>query len=228
MINAVKKHNTHRFVLAGLDSIALYEYMAKAAPNMNVTTNSRQPTNEELIGMIASSKSKTAFIQLFNYFAPRLKSFLMKGGLVPEQAEEVAQETMIVIWRRAETFNAEKASASTWIFTIARNKKIDVLRKKNRPEYDPLDPLLDNSSETETHINIVAHKQNALKLKQAIQTLPSDQADLIKKAFYEDKTHQVIAEELGIPLGTVKSRIRLGMERLRHVLSGEDMKEMIG
>ena len=223
----LEKRKRHCFILAGKANIALNKDMAKVAVSENNVANRNLSANDNLIVKIAAEKSRPAFIELFNFFAPRLKSFLMKGGLTPEHAEEIAQETMLTVWNRASTYNPEKASASTWIFTIARNKKIDVLRKINRPEFDPSDPLLSINNDQENYLDEVVQKQNEETLKEAIKTLPVEQSELIKKAFYEDKTHQAIAEELKMPLGTVKSRIRLGMERLRHALSGVDMKEMI-
>lgn len=201
--------------------------MVKTVANEQKKSDEITISNNDLILQIANEKSKPAFIQLFNYFAPRLKSFLMKGGLSAEQSEEVAQETMLTVWRSAATYNPEKASASTWIFTIARNKKIDILRKINRPEFDPSDPLLSNNNDEDSYIDIVTQKKNEETLSDVMKTLPEEQFELIKKAFYEDKTHQAIAEELKLPLGTVKSRIRLGMERLRYALAGQDIKEMI-
>ena len=182
--------------------------------------------NNFLFERIAATKDKKAFVTLFEYFAPRLKSFLMKGGLSPQLAEEVIQETMLSVWRKAGSFNPAKASASTWIYTIARNKRIDMLRKLNRRTFDSLESHMEPDYEADLVENI-QHEQNAQILKGAFKNLPEDQADLIRKAFYEDKTHQELAEELQLPLGTVKSRIRLGMERLRHSLRNKMTQENI-
>lgn len=227
MKQQLKKQKSHRFIVAGLQNMPFNRDMVKTVANEQKKSDEITISNNDLILQIANEKSKPAFIQLFNYFAPRLKSFLMKGGLSAEQSEEVAQETMLTVWRSAATYNPEKASASTWIFTIARNKKIDILRKINRPEFDPSDPLLSNNNDEDSYIDIVTQKKNEETLSDVMKTLPEEQFELIKKAFYEDKTHQAIAEELKLPLGTVKSRIRLGMERLRYALAGQDIKEMI-
>lgn len=167
-----------------------------------------------MIYAIAKNKDKEAFIALFEHFAPRVKSFLMKGGASPEQADELAQETMLTIWNKAESYNPKQAAASTWIFTIARNKRIDAIRKTKRYDIDPVDTLdLEDTS--------ASPRQNALYneevgvLADALKTLPEEQAELVQKSFFEDKSHAQIAEETGIPLGTVKSRIRLALERLR-------------
>ena len=226
---AKKRLKRHRFVVATDYSMPFNKDMSSpTAINMNEADKENPPlTNEDYILKIAKSKDKEAFIHLFNYFAPRLKSYLMKSGLSAENAEEIAQEAMLVVWHKAVTFNPEKAAASTWIFTIARNKKVDALRKINRAQYDPLDPLLDIKNDQKEHIEEITQKQNAALLQDVIKTLPDEQSEIIRKAFYEDKTHQVIADEMKLPLGTVKSRIRLGMERLRHALSGQEMKEIM-
>ncbi len=171
------------------------------------------PARHRALLEAVARKDKEAFAELFEYFAPRIKSFLMKGGAAPDVADELAQETMLAIWQRAGSYDPAKASASTWIFTIARNKRIDGLRKQVRPELDPADPALveddaPNASEQ------VAQAQETDAMEQAIKALPTDQADLLYKAFFEDKTHADIAKETKLPLGTVKSRIRLALEKL--------------
>ncbi len=167
-----------------------------------------------MICAIAENEDKEAFIALFEHFAPRIKSFLMKGGANPELADELAQETMLTIWNKAERYNPKQAAASTWIFTIARNKRIDSIRKTKRYDPDPSDPILlaDDGPSPRQH---ALHKEEMDVLAKALETLPEEQAELVKKSFFEDKSHAVIAEETGIPLGTVKSRIRLALERLR-------------
>ena len=167
-----------------------------------------------MICAIAEKEDRDAFIALFEHFAPRVKSFLMKGGADPELADELAQETMLTIWNKAKSYNPEQAAASTWIFTIARNKRIDMIRKTKRYDVDPSDPILladDNPSPRQNAL----YKEEMKVLADAIQTLPEEQAELVRKSFFEDKSHAEIADETGIPLGTVKSRIRLALERLR-------------
>lgn len=166
-----------------------------------------------LVLAVAQRQDREAFAELFGYFAPRIKSFLMKGGASPDQADELAQETMIAVWQKARSFDPAKASASTWIFTIARNKRIDALRKTPRPEMDAED--LDLADEAPSASEAMTQAQETDIMAQAIKTLPPEQADLLYKSFFEDKTHADIAKETKLPLGTVKSRIRLALERLR-------------
>ncbi|PZQ48286.1 MAG: RNA polymerase subunit sigma [Micavibrio aeruginosavorus] len=167
----------------------------------------------DLLVAVARQKNKEAFAELFEYFAPRIKSFLMKGGAAPDAADELAQETMITVWQRAESFDPAKASASTWIFTIARNKRIDALRKTPRPEVDADDANLVDAAPNASEA-IGAQEETDI-MAEAIQNLPADQADLLYKSFFEDKTHADIAKETNLPLGTVKSRIRIALDKLR-------------
>lgn len=176
----------------------------------------------DLLVAVGRHKDKEAFAELFDYFAPRIKSFLMKGGAAPDVADELAQETMITIWQRAESYDPNKAGASTWIFTIARNKRIDAIRKQVRPEFDPADPLT-VADETPDASDTIAQAQETDAMAEAIKTLPAEQAELLYKSFFEDKTHADIAEETKLPLGTVKSRIRIALEKLR---SDKKVKEL--
>ncbi len=173
-------------------------------------------TFEELLYDVGQNKNKQSFIELFHYFGPRIKSFLMKGGANEALADELAQETMLNIWNKAESYDPVKAAASTWIFTIARNKRIDALRKKKFYSID-LDQLPDLEDDTyRSPMAEMADTQESETIAEALESLPPEQADLIKRSFFEDKTHQVIADETGLPLGTVKSRIRIALKRLRN------------
>ena len=172
----------------------------------------------EALANIARNQDKQSFITLFNYYAPRLKSFLMRGGFTAQTAEELTQETLLAVWSRAKSFDPKKASPSTWIYTIARNKKIDYLRKHIRPEPNPEN--LKNDEQTHP-VDALQRKQESEELTKLIRELPDEQAELIKKAFHEDKSHQEIADETGIALGTVKSRIRLGLKKLKTGLNND-------
>ena len=169
---------------------------------------------DRLLLRVGSDRDRSAFKKLYEHFAPRLKSFLLRIGSDMSAAEEICQESMIMVWRRAETFNPDSAGASTWIFTIARNKRIDKLRKDNRPLPDLNDPSffqipVDKSDD------ILQRVEEEKKIKNALKNLPPEQAKLILSAYYEEKSHRKIADETKLPLGTVKSRIRLAINRLR-------------
>ena len=176
-------------------------------------------TFDDLLVTVGRSRSRDAFIRLFGHYAPRVKSFLMKGGLTPEQADEVAQETMLTVWQKAPAFDPKKAGAGTWIFTIARNKRIDLQRKGWRDvQYPEGMDFPASAALADVQMN---EAQGAQKLSAAINTLPPEQADLIRKVYFEDKTQNDIAAQTGIPLGTVKSRIRLGLGKLRDAMKEE-------
>ncbi len=162
---------------------------------------------------IAQNRNKDSFVQIFEHFAPRVKSFLMKGGTPEDVADELAQETMLTVWNKAGAYDPTRASASTWIFTIARNKKIDALRKTGRFEVATTDTELLHAQDTANASAMAA--QETEMIADALQSLPDEQAMLLRKSFFEDKSHADIAKETGLALGTVKSRIRLALERLR-------------
>ncbi|MEI6557499.1 MAG: sigma-70 family RNA polymerase sigma factor [Rhodospirillaceae bacterium] len=174
----------------------------------------------DLVLAVARQRSRTAFAALFGHFAPRLKSYLMRLGADPGQAEELVQDVMLLVWHRAETFDPAQANASTWVFTIARNKRIDAIRRERRPEIDLTDPALVPEPVAAADTTLEAGQENA-RLNAAIGSLPNEQAELLRLAYYEDKPHSTISAEQGIPLGTVKSRLRLAVDRLRRLLRDE-------
>lgn len=176
----------------------------------------------DLIEAIAARQDKAAFASLFRHYAPRVKAFLMRGGSDAETAQEVAQEALIMVWRKAASFDRGKAAASTWIYTIARNKRIDLARRTNRPAIDTEDWLTVFAPETEDADKSVLASQTYRRVEELLGSLSADQLLVIRKAFFEDKTHTAIAEELGLPLGTVKSRIRLALGRLREALEKDE------
>ena len=173
-----------------------------------------------LIEDIAAHKSKAAFKKLFEYFAPRLKGYLMRLGSSEAQAEELVQDVMLTVWRKAALFDRRKAAASTWLFTIARNRRIDILRREKYPELDPEDPALVPDEEVQPDDAVMMAERKA-EVQSAMATLPEEQVELVKLAFYKGWSHSEIAKETGLPLGTVKSRLRLSFTRLKEALDGK-------
>ncbi|NCG11707.1 MAG: sigma-70 family RNA polymerase sigma factor [Alphaproteobacteria bacterium] len=173
-----------------------------------------------LIEDIASHKSKASFKKLFEYFAPRLKGYLMRLGSSEAQAEELVQDVMLTVWRKAALFDSRKAAASTWLFTIARNRRIDILRREKYPELDPEDPALVPDEEVPPDDAVIMAERKA-EVQAAMATLPEEQVELVKLAFYKGWSHSEIAKETGLPLGTVKSRLRLSFTRLKEALDGK-------
>jgi len=176
---------------------------------------------ESLLEGIAAQQDREAFKALFAHFAPRVAAFARRSGADAQVAEDLAQDVMLTVWRRAAQFDRSKAAASTWIFTIARNRRIDMIRREARPDFDPQDPGLVGEAEAPADERL-AERRREKSLRRAVARLPEEQSQLMRLAYFEDKSHGVIADELNIPLGTVKSRIRLAMHKLRQMLKDED------
>jgi len=168
---------------------------------------------------VRDSRDREAFAALFDHFAPRLKGFIMRAGIGSGQAEEVVQEVMLTVWRKAAQFDPARAQVSAWLYQIARNRQIDLIRKERRA----LPEELEYAPATEPDAGqILAVEQESGHLKQALARLKPDQRAVIEKAYLGELSHQEISAQTGLPLGTIKSRIRLGLERLRHEL--KDMR----
>ncbi len=169
----------------------------------------------EAVRRVAAAGDQAAFAALFAHFAPRVKGFLIRSGLSPAMAEDCAQEVMATLWHKAGMFDPSKASVATWVFTIARNRKIDILRKQARPE--PEDLPWGPEPEPE-QVDRLGLKQDSARLGAALSELPEAQRKLVEAAYFGDLSHGEIAEKTGIPLGTIKSRLRLALEKLRRAM----------
>jgi len=168
-----------------------------------------------LVGRVARERDRTAFATLFSHFAPRVKAYLLRQGAPSAVAEDLAQEALLNLWRKAHLFDPAKASAATWLFTIARNLRIDAIRREKRPELDPEDFMPESGPAADQGM-VLADDESRLRL--ALKDLPADQIQVVELSFFADKPHSQIATELGIHLGTVKSRLRLAMSRLKRAL----------
>lgn len=171
-----------------------------------------------LIGKVATERDRQAYARLYSYFAPRLNAFLRRSGLPPNTAEEIAQEVMLSVWRKASYFDPARAGAATWIFTIARNLRIDHLRRlrtASAGEEEPVEVETAPSGET-----LLLTAEREARVREALKTLSDEQATVLRLSFFSEKAHSEIARELGLPLGTVKSRVRLALGRLRVLLEG--------
>jgi len=174
-----------------------------------------------LIVAIARSADREAFARLFDHFAPRVKGLLMKAGTPAELAEEVAQETLLTVWRKATLFDPSKASAGTWIATIARNLRIDIARRETRSRLSQVYEILDEDGPEQPDAAVSGAERDVL-VRAAMTQLSPDQYRVIELAFIEGFSHQDVAKRLAIPLGTVKSRLRLALSHLRGRL--EDLR----
>lgn len=169
-----------------------------------------------LIVAVARSRDREAFARLFAYFAPRLKSFLMRSGADAVTAEDFAQEAMLTVWRKAELYDPDRAGASAWVFTIARNLRIDTLRRTGRAPsgIDPSD-LPDDPMPPDV---ILDESDSARRVRAALSALPEEQRKVLLLSYFHELAHGEISSRTGIPLGTVKSRLRLAVSRLRDIL----------
>ncbi|KCZ91999.1 ECF subfamily RNA polymerase sigma factor [Hyphomonas hirschiana VP5] len=168
---------------------------------------------------IAERQCRSAFAELFSYYAPRVKGFMLRLGAADAEAEELSQEVMIAVWQKAGMYDRSQASVSTWIFRIARNRRIDAQRRQRRPELSGDDPIL-RPPEIETPDQAVSRDQLDTAVRKRLTCLPQDQLILIQAAFYDGLSHSEIARAFNLPLGTVKSRIRLAFMRLKGELEG--------
>jgi RNA polymerase sigma-70 factor (ECF subfamily) len=174
----------------------------------------------QLLAEIGRSRDVATFEVLFRHFAPRVKAYMARTGSSSAMAEELMQETMVAVWNKSALYDPSKGAASSWIFAIARNQRIDAFRRDRRPEFDledpalaaDPDPLADDAIET---------AQTAEQVRGALAGLPTDQAEVLRLAYYEDKSQTEIADALKLPLGTVKSRMRLAFSKLKLTLSGD-------
>ena len=198
------------------------------APWLSIVTlhqgRDAMPTSEELNSLaeaVARNADRQAFAALFKHFAPRVKSYLMRLGTSEGLAEELAQEAMVSVWRKAQSFDAGRANVSTWIFTIARNLRVDHFRRigNRTAEVDDIDG--DDTPDTLPQPDeLLLTRQREAGVREAIAQLPAEQAQVLRLSFYEEQPHSQIAQALGLPLGTVKSRVRLAVRHLRRLLDG--------
>jgi len=170
-----------------------------------------------LLNAIATSGDRAAFERLFRHFGPRLKTFVMRRKLSASLAEEIVQETMLTVWRKASYFDPARAGAATWIFTIARNLSIDHQRRDRSGLALDEDPSEAQEAPPSGEALLIGAERDE-RVRQALKDLSADQLAVVRLSFFSEKPHGEIAEELGIPLGTVKSRVRLAMHRLRSLL----------
>jgi RNA polymerase sigma-70 factor (ECF subfamily) len=171
---------------------------------------------DRLIKAVAQERCRDSFARLFEHFAPRLKAYLMRSGAAPAVAEDFAQDAMLVVWRKADLFDPQRARAATWIFTIARNRRIDALRRDGHAPPSPDVSLAPDDPARPD--DILESDDEARRVHVAMASLPTEQVELIRLSFFNDQPHAEIAESLGLPLGTVKSRIRAALQKLRAAL----------
>ena len=200
--------------------------LVKETPGTEGETGSSQPaggkrTDEwsECLSLIAQNEDRAAFSRLFRHFAPLMKAFALSGSrLSASNADELVQEVMLKVWQKAGAFNPEKAAASTWVYTIARNCRTDMYRRLQKFDTALTAEDLSTDHETEEAFLVLHQKRNRDKIRQLVKELPTDQAQILAKVYMEGKSHSEVAGELDLPLGTVKSRLCHAERNLRGLL----------
>jgi len=165
---------------------------------------------------VRDQQDRAAFARLFAHFAPKLKTMLLRAGLRDGRAEDVVQDVMLAVWDKAAQFDPHRADAAGWIYRIARNRHIDLIRRTRATVDDVIDLPDDDTPDA---FQIIALEQEARALREAVETLSPDQRGILEQAFFEELPHTRISAMTGLPLGTIKSRIRLGLARIRRELS---------
>lgn len=196
----------------------------KAVSMNDSTAHSDAPNWGVLLARVAEHDDKAAFRQIYQYFAPRIKAYAVNQGF-SQHAEALVQEVMTSVWRNAGKYSESLASVPTWIFTITRNQRIDMLRKLNRTRAEVVietEELWQIPTE-DTTICSIQNLSTEKFVKSAISRLPEEQMIALRKVYYEGKTHEEVAEELNIPLGTVKGRLRLSLQKLRVMFEAKEI-----
>jgi RNA polymerase sigma-70 factor (ECF subfamily) len=176
----------------------------------------------ELLSRIAKDRSDEAFRKLFEEYGPRIKSYMMREGADAASAEELAQETLLTVWNKAGLYSVEKGNAAAWIFTIARNLRIDRIRRQTSWQELTDEHAQSLPSDEVAPDDAVSLGQRRERVQAVLATLPPDQLEVITLAFIDGLSHSEIAERLSLPMGTVKSRIRLAYQKVRNAL--EDLR----
>ena len=197
----------------------------RSSPRDIYRVGAGQPVTSEdlkaLMAQVAQARDRAAYGRLFQYFAPRVIGFMIRSGVSATDAEEIAQDTLVTVWRKAELYDPRQAAVSTWIFTIARNLRIDLARRATRQRNGVAALGAPEIGVAESAESVTLSDERDAKVREAMTQLSREQATVLRLSFFSEKPHAEIARELGIPLGTVKSRVRLAMAKIRPFLESE-------
>ena len=211
---------------------AIVDKKSQSAPKVAFlkSTEKRDDKWSTLLVEVGDKQDRRAFAELFNHFAPLLKSFAQasrQDGWFPGLAEDLVQEVMIKVWQKAGGYNPQKASATTWIYTVARNCRIDMLRRKCNTQHLPLENEdFWHEPDEETPVSLLRQKRTEDHVKLSLGQLPAEQNEILRKVYLEGKSHAEASQELDLPLGTVKSRVRLGLQKLQILVAPEYKEEL--
>jgi RNA polymerase sigma-70 factor (ECF subfamily) len=198
----------------------LAEQSTRHLPNTGIAGEGDEVIHDNLVMLVeavSADRDRNAFKELHDHFAPRIHAFLLRSGLQRSVAEDLTQEVMTKLWRHVDQFDRTKSSLSTWLFCIARNARIDHLRRQ-RGEPPIGDEALSVPDPGQAPDEAVSALQWEERVRAAMSNLPSEQLAMVKLAFFDGLSHREITEQTGLPLGTVKGRIRLALARLRRGL----------
>jgi RNA polymerase sigma-70 factor (ECF subfamily) len=177
-----------------------------------------------MVAAVAERRDRAAFTRLFDHYAPRLYAYLLRIGAEPALAEEVAQDALTTLWRKAGLFDPQRSSVGTWLYRIARNRRIDLSRRQRAGVLDGEPIVLELSDHPDLDGAIDGrHREEAIQV--ALRTLPAEQLALVRLSFFDGLSHAEISDRTGLPLGTVKSRIRLAFGRLRRTLEARGVAQ---
>ena len=199
------------------------ELLQKANATSEAAEALKKRMKDNLIA-IGKDRDQRAFQDFYDHFSGRIKSFLIGKGMEDAVAEELSQEIMLIVWRKADSYKPEKAAASTWLFTIARNRRIDYLRGNSRVEVELDDEMLEVDSSEPTQEDKVDLSQQSVILERAMNKLPQEQRQVLHLSYFRGQSHGAIADWLNLPIGTVKSRIRLAMQSIRSEIYSEELE----
>jgi RNA polymerase sigma factor (sigma-70 family) len=186
------------------------------ASTAGIDTSGRRDDEWSVCLQQVAEQDRDAFSRLFGHFAPLIKAFALNGSaLAAAHAEELVQEVMIKVWQKASAYNPHKAAASTWIYTIARNSRTDMYRRLQKFDTPISADDIWPEAESDELFAAVQQKRDATRIREMLEELPHEQSQILMKVYMEGKSHSEVAEELDLPLGTVKSRVRLAMKKLQ-------------
>ncbi len=179
-----------------------------------------EPTDAELLHAIGASNDREAFRAFFRRWAGRVHAWALRSHPDAVQADEVVQDVFLRVWRHAARFDPARAAVSTWLWTVARNVRVDRMRRDHPRWLDLDDVVAPTEPEASPAYQVEAAQQSA-RVRDAVAELPPDQLTVLNLAYWEGRTLSEVATVTGVPLGTVKSRVRLALERLRARVDGE-------
>jgi RNA polymerase sigma factor (sigma-70 family) len=207
------------FPLSPLPRWTTLDPLVKSVRHGTGDSHAEEPVRDagDLLTAVARQRDRTAFASLFRLYGPRLKGHLLGRGADSGTAEEIVQDVMLTVWQKAEQFDARRGSASTWLYTLARNAFIDRVRREHRPCVDPHDPILDALHPGADCLVIDAESQR--ELATAVEALPAEQQHVVKLTYFHGRSLSQISVADGLPLGTVKTRARLALSRLRALVT---------